>query len=583
MVGLPHTENEPGATADWYQTRNQLQVRLADHPDDLVGWSNLAYAHLRCGDNEAAEQMAQRALSLDEQHVPAWINLGASLLQRQRLREADEAAQKAMWLGPEDASAHLFAGQVAREAGRISAAHSRLLVAVRLDPRHAECWAQLALINMELGLKVQALNAIESALVLAPNRPEFHSNRLMIAQYHPDLDSGTIRQMAQHFGRRMRWQPLPETSPARLDRPLHVAYLSPDFRAHPVGYILRDVITAHDPDRVKSSLWNLHTGNDWLSDEYRSATAAWHDVHGLSDDALAQALRQANVDVLVDLAGHTAHNRLGVIARQPARAHCSFLGWFGAIGVPGLDAILMGADHLDHGSISAFAEPVLPLDGTHFRYRRLPGVGPPDVDEPAGPVRFGCFNNIAKLHAEVIDGWAAILHRVPDALLELRWKTLADPPVREGLIKRFQAAGIRPERLSLHGACPHHVLLAAYRGIHIALDPFPFSGGMTSLEALSSGVPVVTLAQLRPVSRQTHALLKALDLDALSTGCVKDYVDTVVELACDTPRRRRLRRQLVEGYEHSVLADSASLARSLEAAYVELLARREGTCARPAR
>jgi predicted O-linked N-acetylglucosamine transferase (SPINDLY family) len=355
-----------------------------------------------------------------------------------------------------------------------------------------------------------------------------------------------------------------------------VAYLSPDLRAHPVGYILRGVLEAHDPARVAPSIWNLFPGRDWLSDEYRDSGLVFHEVTGLSDDALAEALRSADIDVLVDLAGHTAHNRLGVLARRPARLQVHFLGWFAALGVPGLDAILMGADQLPEGHAAHFTEPVRALPGCHFRYRRLPHAPEPPREDPPEPLRFASFNNTAKLTPEVLDTWADILHAVPGSVLELRWKTIGDPSIRAGLERRFASAGIGPERLALHGACPHDELLAAYRRIHIALDPFPFSGGMTTLEALSMGVPVVTLAQHRPVSRQGHGMLRALGLEALSTDTVRDYIATASALAHDAERRHAIRRRLVDEFDSSPLADAAGLAGQLEDAYEALMASREG-------
>ncbi|MEN1728028.1 MAG: hypothetical protein AAGJ52_06265 [Pseudomonadota bacterium] len=561
---------------DWYQIKDELQQQVQGGLDDPMVWSNLAYAHLRCGDAPQARLAAEHALGLDANHVGAWVNLGASHLQAGRLEEAEGASRKVLSLAPDDAESYLFDSHVAREAGMINRAQQALLQAVRLDPSLADAWSQLALTQMDLGLSVQALNAIERAMALEPQRLRYHSNRLMIAQYHPELDSTALRKMAEQFGRSVQVEVMPPLAPRESEQPIKVAYLGPDFRAHPVGYILRDVIASHDPEHVEASIWNLHRGSDWLSDEYRALPLEWHDVVGHSDKALAQAIRDAGIDVLVDLAGHTAHNRLGVIARRPARVQLSFLGWFGAIGVPGLDGLLMGADQLTPGHEHAFAEPVLSLPGSHFRYRRLPYAPEIPNEEADGPLRLACFNNTAKLQPEVIDAWAEILRELPQSELELRWKTLSDPHVCQSLLRRFQAAGISAEQLVLRGACSLQELLAAYRDVHIALDPFPFSGGMTSLEALSMGVPVVTLAQLRAVSRQTHSMLRALDLEELSCERVKDYVDRAVSLGRDHGYRRDLRRKLINGFADSMLGDSRSLADELARCYRELLARREG-------
>lgn len=560
---------------DWYKERDRIRRELETEGEDLRLLSNLAYAELRCGDCRAAGAAAGRALETDASYAPAWINLGAMRLQLGDYAGAEAAGRRALAIEPESAPSQLFYGHVCRELGQVHQAQNALLDAVRLEPGNAKAWATLALIWMDLGQHVQALNAIERALAIEPHRPEFLSNRMMIAQYHPSLDSLQLRRMAEAWGDALKVETLPPPA-RRSPGPLRIAYLSPDLRAHPVGYILRGVIDAHDPDRVSVSIWNLFTGDDWLAREYRGLGLDWHDVAGLSDAALTNALRNAEIDILVDLAGHTAHNRLGVLARRPARRQLSFLGWFAALGVPGLDAVLMGSEQLAEGFQSHFAEPVHPLPGCHFRYRRLPHAPAAPAEDPNGPVRFGCFNNTAKLHAEVIDAWARILEAAPEASLELRWKTLADPRIRDPLAARFRAAGVDPARLRLFGAAPHDELLAAYRNIHIALDPFPFSGGMTTLEALSMGVPVVTLAQLRPVSRQGHAMVRAAGLEELSTNRVRDYVNTAIDLARDGERRQRLRRRLIDNFDNGPLADAAGLARDLEEAYEAVMAGREG-------
>jgi len=561
---------------DWHGTRSRLQADLQQHNGDVQTWSNLAYAHLRCGDTEQALLAAEHALELDPDHAAAWVNLGAGHLQAKRIDQAEHCAQRALELAPEDADAHLFYSHVARETGQVTPAQDALLKAVRLDPGHADAWSQLALTQMELGLPVQALNSIQKALEIEPQRLRYHSNRMMIAQYHPGLDSAALRDMAERYGRNLNVPAMPAVPSRTNSRPLKVAYLSPDFRAHPVGYILRGVLEGHDRDRFRPSLWNLNSGSDWLSDEYRALELPWHEVAGRSDQELAEAIRREAIDILVDLAGHTALNRLGVIARRPAALQLSFLGWFGAIGVPGLDAVLMGEDQLGRGHAHAFAEPVQALAGSHFRYRPLPYAPAPAASDPHRPLTFGSFNNIAKLQPEVIDAWAELLRALPGSELALRWKTLADPQVRWTLQRRFHAVGVAPDRLRLAGACSHEALLAEYRHIDIALDPFPFSGGMTSLEALSMGVPVITLAQLRPVSRQTHSMLRALGLEMLSTSRVKDYLAVAVELGRDPVLRDRIRERLIEAYPASALADPTSLARTLETAYGGLLARREG-------
>ena len=249
--------------------------------------------------------------------------------------------------------------------------------------------------------------------------------------------------MAQAGG----WRPRPPfTSVA--DRPLRFGYVSADLCQHTVGLFVKDVLKAHDPERVTVFAYSAGKVRDWVTDGIRAA-CTFRDVSAFDDVALADLIRQDGIDVLVDLSGHTAGSRLTVFAHRPAPVQVSWLGYFATT---------------------------------------------------------------AKLNDGVFDVWARILTAVPDSRLILKWRSFNDDALRQSVTAAFAQRGVASERSELRGPSFHVDLLKEYADIDIALDPFPFTGGLTSCEALWMGVPVVTWPQSRVVSRQTFAFLSAIGL-----------------------------------------------------------------------
>lgn len=562
--------------SDWARIRLELEQALAADAGDAQAWSNLSFVALRGADLAMAFAAADRACQLAPAMGGAWINRSAALLVGGDARAALDDARRAAECEPDSAAALVAIGAAARELGEASQATGALLEATRRAPDSPEAWCNLALALSDQAQNAAAIDAIARACALAPGRLDLASNQQLIAQYHEGLDSAALRGIAARYGAALRAAgvgPLPRCGP-RAAGPLRVGYLSPDLRSHPVGFLLRDVLPRHDPARCSVHVYAATPRPDWVTAELRSRVPHWHEAGGIDDAALAARIRADDIDVLVDLCGHTAHNRLGALARLPARRHFVFLGWFAGVGVPGLDGLILGSDQLGPAAGSFLAEPAVAVAGTQFRFRPVP-YAPPVAPLPAlrnGVVTFGSFNNSAKLNPDVLACWADVLAAVPGSRLMLQWKTLADAALRDTLATRLARLGVDPARLFLLGASDHPTLLARYGEVDIALDPFPFPGGMTSLEALTQGVPVVTLAQQRPVSRQSAAMLGAIGLGALVARTQREYVAIASALAADREGLARMRAGLRERVAASAIGDPGSLTRALESVYAESMA-----------
>ncbi|MEW6688032.1 MAG: methyltransferase type 11, partial [Pseudomonadota bacterium] len=302
---------------------------------------------------------------------------------------------------------------------------------------------------------------------------------------------------------------------------------------------------------------------DEISEQLGGA-AEWVEIAELPDEQVWRQVRGDPPDVLIDLAGHPGNNRLALFAARAAPLQISWLGYFATTGTPNMDCVLMDPWHAPPGCESQFSERVLRLPHTRFCFQPIaaaPGVAPPPSAR-RGHITFGSFNSIAKLNERVIEVWSRVLRGVPGSRLVLKWRTLADASFRRMLAARFERCGIAPQRIEFRGASDHAALLGEYADIDIALDPFPFTGGQTSFEAHWMGVPVVTLAGERPVSRQTLCVLGNLGMADQAARSEDEYVQRALALAGDPVRLRELRSSLRERMLASPLMDAEAFSRA---------------------
>jgi len=409
-----------------------------------------------------------------------------------------------------------------------------------------------------------------------PNHPVIRRNTLVSLEYDPAVSD------AERFSHALDWgewataqaggpHPRPRMRPLE-NRPLRIGYVSADFCQHTVGLFVKDLLMNHKPGRVTSFAYSAGKVNDRVTNSIRKA-CRWRDVSKLDDAALANLIRQDEIDVLVDLSGHTAGSRLTAFAHRPASVQVSWLGYFATTGLACMDAVLLDEWHAPQEMEKQFVEPIIRLPFGRFCYQPVPWA-PAEVAPPpclqTGYITFGCFNNTAKLNAGVFDLWARILIAVPNSRLVLKWRTFNDEGLCQLVTESFVQRGIAAERVELRGPSFHVDLLKEYADIDIALDPFPFTGGLTSCEALWMGVPVVTWPQSRVVSRQTFSLLSVIGLPELVAKDAEDYMRIAVKLALDYERLADLRSSLRQRMKASPLMDVARFTRQLEQTLINL-------------
>jgi predicted O-linked N-acetylglucosamine transferase (SPINDLY family) len=346
--------------------------------------------------------------------------------------------------------------------------------------------------------------------------------------------------------------------------------MSPDLAGrHPVAVLASPLFRRHDAGRFEVVAYSGHTRPDETSALLRQHCKIWRDVESWSDDRLAATIRADRIDILVDLAGHTAGNRIGVLARRPASVQASFIGYPHSTGLRAVDALIADPAVCPPYLDAHCSETVVRLPHCFFCLDpdwSAVGIDPSGVENRESVV-FGSFNNLPKLSPTTLDLWAAVLRDQGGARLRLRAPSLGDPDVRAHFRRHFEKRGIAPGRIDLLGPCGLDEMLRDYGEVDIALDPLPFNGGMTTLQALWMGVPVITLAGGTICSRMGASILGTAGLESCVARSVEEYREIARQLGADRDRLIDLRRNLRTRLRGTPLCDVDGYVRDVEAVY----------------
>ena len=557
------------------EAKAALQQALAIKPQYTEAMYNLANVYLALGQSENAIEYFRQALSIKPDYADAYNNLGTVLEEQGHAALAMENYRQAIAINPQHAGAYNNLAILFRDQGEIAAADDMARHALKIRPDFADAYNTLGNIRSGQGKPAAAVEMFGKALELAPDHVSAHSNLVMMMQYLPRYSADDLLAAAKDWNaRHARSVPCmaPPANSPDPQRRLRIAYVSGDFHHHPVGFFIEAVLSQHDKTRYEIFCYYNGNHHDALTARLQKSADHWYDIKGQSDQSVAERIRQDGIDILVDLSGHTQGHRLLVFPRRPAPVQLTWMGYFATTGVDGIDYII--ADHF-----------VIPPAEERFyteQVERLPHgylcFTPPDLPIAVGPlpahsqgaITFGCFNNPAKITPDVIACWSRLLHALPDARLHLKYKFFAESDAVHYFQDAFAAHGIDTQRIRFAGQSPRPEYLDSYNGIDIALDPFPFNGCTTSVEALWMGVPVITLSSDRFAGHMGETIMKNLDLYECVADSPDDYLEKAVALAADLPRLADLRSRLRERLLNSPLCDGPGFTRDLETLYRKL-------------
>jgi predicted O-linked N-acetylglucosamine transferase (SPINDLY family) len=545
---------------------------LALKPDYAEANNNLGNAFTVQGKLDEAVTQYQHALALKPDYAEARSNLGNALRAQGQLDEAVAQYERALALKPDYAEAHSNLGTAFQALGKLDEAIEQFERALTLKPELAEAHSNIGAVLKDQGKLNEAIAQFERALAVKPDFVAAHSNLLFCLLYDERLSCDQLlaahRQWDTRYGRGVP-RPSGYANERSAGRRLKIGYVSGDFRQHSVAWFLEPLLTAHDHEAVEVFCYAEVKRPDPVTERFKALADHWRVTVGRSDEAVAAQIAADGIDILVDLAGHTAANRLLVFARKPAPVQVSWLGYPSSTGLSAIDYRLVDAvtDREDDLG-SAASEELVRLDGAFLCY------GPPaDAPTPAprlesSVITFGSFNNPTKYSAATMDAWAELLSRMPAARLVLKGLPFTDTSTQALYHARFRQRGVPPQRITLWGrTADRSTHLAHYREIDIALDPFPYNGTTTTCEALWMGVPTVTLSGDRHSGRVGASLLTSVGLTELIAHDVEEYIAIAVRLANDRARLVDLSRSLRRQMAASPLCDAHGFARKIEAVY----------------
>jgi len=549
-----------------------IAIRSTPHRSELH--ANHAAILRKQGRLVEAEAAARTALRLEPNSVGALNNLGNILRDTGRYDEGAQHFRAAVRLVPDFADAWVNLAWLLSLAGQAQDAEDAARRAIACAPDNADAHNNLGLALMRQGRLAEAEAALRHALALRPDFALPHSNILFCLNYRPDITPEQVFAEYQRWDRQHAQSLCPKDASYELDRSptrkLRVGYVSPDFRQHAVALFAEPLLANHDRSAIEVHCYAEVAAPDAVTERFRALADHWHQSVGLSDAALAEQIRADRIDILVDMAGHTAGNRLLAFARKPAPIQLTYLLGHGySSGLSAMDGFLADVQLVPPDADHLFSEQVIRLPRIPLCYQ--PPAGMPDVGPlPArsnGHITFGYFGRTVRLNDKVIATWARILRCVPNARLMLNSAPFGEAAGRERMAARFAALGIDTDRLTLICTSPQPATWAAYADIDIALDPFPHNAGTTTIEALWQGVPVVSLAGRPTVGRFGAAILHATGLDDWVTHDVESYVARATEAAGDPDALDGLRAALRARIAASPLRDAAGLAQHIESVY----------------
>ncbi len=564
--------------------RNDIAVELigqaiALNRRNAAFHANLGIALQMQGRFAEAVESFGRALALDPRIAEIHYNLGNALREQERLTEAVESYGRALALKPAYAEAHYNLGitlHLQRKLGEAVESYERALA---LKPNYAVALTNLGNALQEQGRLSEASRCYERALAIEPDLADAHGNLILASLYQPGVGLADILAAARRWNARYAdrfktaW-PVHDRAGRTNDTP-RIGFISGDFRQHVVATLILPAVEAMSRRGHKLNFYHNGSIVDAVTARFQAAAAAWRPIHGRPDESVADLIRTDGIDILFDLSGMTALNRLTLFARKPAPIQVAWAGYPATTGLEAMDYLLADRWQVPEGADEYYREKIVRLPDSYVCY-----TPPPDAPAPGdlpsrrnGHVTFGSFNEAKKITPETVGVWSRILGRLPTARLLLKARNFDDGATRERYAALFAEHGVARDRLGFIGWTAPAAHMEIMSRCDIALDSFPYAGGATTLESLWMGVPVITCPGETLSSRHAAGYLSTIGMRDLVAHDHDDYVELAVALTNDPARLAALRADLRPRMAASPLCDTERFAGHFEAACMAMWGR----------
>ncbi len=584
---------------------------LSIDPEKFQILSLLSILYHQIDQSDKGVVLAEKAVKLNPQFREAWINLGINYYRLARFDEARKAYEMAIKLDPEPAEPYNNIGAIYMMRGLYAKAFPWFRKALEHNKKYPEahnniatCYRQadqygnalihykksleykkdfvdalcnLANIQRLMGLLDEAKETYEHVIKIAPEMIDNHCNYLMALHYMDELSRQYIydrmrdweKMYCTNLNIKSRWNFENNRDP---DRKLRVGLVSGSFRRHPVGYMILPALENMDPEKVEWYGYSSVGDNkaDDFTDRIREKCTSWKSLMGLTFEQMAELAREDQVDILIDLSGHSENSPLIAFAHRGAPVQVEWVGGlFDTSGIEEMDWIIGDDIEIPEGDEEWYTEKVYRMPDNYICYE--PPEYAPEVGQlPAlenGFVTFGNFNNLAKTTKTSVRIWARIMNTIPGSKLFLKTKGLGEDIVQKNIRDLFAEHGIEENRLIFAGGSKHEEHMQVFNQVDICLDPYPYTGGLTTCESLYMGVPVVTLPGPTFAGRHAATHLNTVGLDEWIVDSEDAYVRKVAELASDTKKLSQIRQGLREKVKSSPLIDGKRFAVNLEKAF----------------
>ena len=553
---------------------------LSLKPDDAGCHYNLGNALYQKGEMGKAIKQFEQAVALKPDFYQAHSNLGNTLYTLGQHEKAMGHLELALKLEPGYAEGHNNLGCLLKDNGYLQQAITHFEQALAAKPDFTEVYSNTGVALQALGRLDEAIACYKQALKQRPDKADTFSNLLLTLNYSTDYDAATIfaehQRYAGQFEAPLAHRVQSHRNDADPGRRLKVGYVSADFRDHAVAYFIEPVFAHHAHEKFEIFCYYNHVRTDTVTQRLQGYADHWRNIAGLSDDETARLIREDRIDILVDLAGHTALNRLTVFARKPAPVQVTWLGYLNTTGLASMDYRITDAWASPPGEADCYnTETLLRMPESQWCYRpprNAPQVSALPALEP-GKITFGSFHTLAKITPLVTRLWSDVLNAIPAARLLMIARGLEQPETREEVLSRFAKYGVEAGRIDFLGSQSFENYLRLHQQVDINLDTSPYSGGTTTCHSLWMGVPVITLVGETATSRGGASLLNALGLTDLVAHTTEEYIDIARQLANDRARLHSMRFGLRTLMVRSPLTNGEQFTHNLERMYREIWTR----------
>ena len=551
---------------------------ILKNPQHIDAHKMLADISLEKSEYVKAENHYQIIINLDPNSAEAKILLGVVYSERGQYQLATDVTRQAIDLSKGFPEGYFALGNIFLKQQRYTDAVDCYHQALKLRPDYVDVKNNLASSLLAMGNNDEALRLYQGIVQVDPTNEMALQNVAYSLSFNANCTPAEYLAAARQFGTIATARAKPFTTWVQkplAGRALKVGLVSGDFRRHPVGFFLESVLTYFDPEKTEIHAFSNLVYTDDLQASLKSRVSHWTSISSLTDEEAATLIHDAELDLLIDLSGHTGANRCALFSWRAAPVQAAWLGYWASTGVAEIDYILTDRHSVLPEHQSHFSEKVWYLASTRMCftpkslvYELLPSPCP---SIKLGYITFGCFQAAHKLNHEVLALWSQIHRQLPNARFYLQGKGFDDLTIRAELLARLKDAGLPLESVSLHGGEKHLAFLKTHRKVDIILDTFPFPGGTTTCEALWMGVPTVTLAGNSMLARQGVSLLNYAGLSDWVARTGMEYVAIAVQKAGNIQQLSLLRAALRQQVFQSSLFQAPDFSMHLEDTFRDIV------------